>query len=253
MRGVLTSQYSYFAEYRYKLLVPEANLLGHFDDTRQQFLRTILNTSKQGRTWYTFNTEALEQALGETSRPNEGAPARVRALKALEFCHERGWIELESKQMTDVYRVSVEQLNQPGLAEQLYQHFLDKQQNEIRRIHHMLDLFQQPQCISRRLAEYFGDQMDHDCGICSVCRGQFQSWPAVLESNELASADLTALVSPLQQAIFEQYKIEASKELQTRFLCGIHVPWFSKVKARSLAGFGRFEQVPYAEVKAKLG
>ncbi|WP_036537555.1 RecQ family ATP-dependent DNA helicase [Oceanobacter kriegii] len=255
MQAVLTSQYSYFAEYRYKLQGSEAELLGHFDPQRQQFLKTLLNTSKQGRSWYTLDTEKLEQALangGDAGSQSTAEPPRVRALKALEFCQERGWLQLESKQMTDVYRVDANKLATPQLATNLHQHFLDKQQNEIQRIHKMLDLFRQPQCVSRRLAHYFGENMGHDCGICSVCRGQFQSWPEASADASLAGIDLAAMVAPLNQAVQQQFGVLPSVELQTRFLCGIHVPWFTKVKARSLAGFGKLEQVPYEVVKAQL-
>ncbi|MGB1091642.1 MAG: RecQ family ATP-dependent DNA helicase [Oceanobacter sp.] len=250
MRGVLTSQYSYFAEYRYKLAASvggdENSLLSHFNGEPQQFLRTVLNTSKKGRSWYTLNVEALELACqGQTS-------ARVRALKALEFCQERGWIQLESKQMTDVYRVDMNRLNDPALAQTLYQHFADKQQNEIRRIHAMLDLFRQPRCLSRTLAAYFGEQMNHDCGVCSVCRGQFQPWPEPQANHALASINAAALIQPLNSALAKQLGQTASVELQTRFLCGLQQPWFTKVKARSMAGFGQLEQVPYAEVRTWL-
>ncbi len=248
MRGVLTSQYSYFAEYRYKLEQSETELLNHFNGERQQFLQAVLNTSSKGRSWYTFNSDALEQALGKQASAGD-RPTRVRALNALEFCQERGWIQLESKQMTDVYRVDGQKLAEPGLAESLYTHFLQKQTNEIHRIHTMLDLFRQPDCVSRRLAAYFGEQMPQDCGVCSVCRGQFKDWTRIQHSHSLATLDAARLVAPLQQNIQQQFGQPASLELLTRFLCGIQVPWLSKVRARQLPGFGQLENIPYADVR----
>ncbi|MDP2607446.1 MULTISPECIES: ATP-dependent DNA helicase RecQ [unclassified Oceanobacter] len=251
MRGVLTSQYSYFAEYRYKLEQTETALLSHFNGERQQFLATVLNTSNKGRSWYTLNLDALEQSLGAQAS-NGDRPTRVRALNALEFCQERGWLQLESKQMTDVYRVNEQALAEPGLAESLYQHFLQKQANEINRIHNMLNLFRQPDCVSRRLAAYFGERMPQDCGICSVCRGQFKEWLPTRSGASLAALDAATLVAPLQQKIQQQFGRAASLELLTRFLCGIQVPWLSKVRARQLPGFGQLEHVPYAEVSRWL-
>jgi ATP-dependent DNA helicase RecQ len=252
MRGVLTSQYSYFAEYRYRIEGSESALLGHFKGERQQFLQAIFNTSQKGRSWYTLNIDALEQTLQHTTTPAPETPVRVRALKALEFCSERGWIQLESKQMTDVYRVDNQQLADPELANTLYQHFNDKQHNEIRRIHSMLDLFRQPHCVSRTLAAWFGEQMDHNCGVCSVCRGQFQSWPPAPANHQLASLDAAALVQPLQHAIERQLGQPASLALLTRFLCGIQVPWLTRVKARQMPGFGQLQQVAYAQVREWL-
>jgi ATP-dependent DNA helicase RecQ len=40
-----------------------------------------------------------------------------------------------------------------------------------------------------------------------------------------------------------------SAECLTRFLCGISVPMFTKLKARSITGFGMLENYPYALVR----
>ena len=247
MRGVLTSQYSYFAEYKYRLTLSEDELLAHFQPEPQQFLRTVLGSSDKGRSWYTLNTSALEQIVPATE-----VPVRVRALNALEFCQERGWLQLESKQMTDVYRVDLQQLTDAGLAQTLFQHFQDKQQSEIRRIHNMLDLFRQPQCIARRLADYFGDRMAHDCGHCSVCRGEFRPWPAPSVTADFSALDAHRLCAPLQEKILQQFGQAASYELLTRYLCGIQVPWLGKVKARSLGAMGQLENLPYKAVREWL-
>ncbi len=41
----------------------------------------------------------------------------------------------------------------------------------------------------------------------------------------------------------------ASAECLTRFLCGISVPLFTKLKARSINGFAALENYPYASVR----
>jgi ATP-dependent DNA helicase RecQ len=41
-----------------------------------------------------------------------------------------------------------------------------------------------------------------------------------------------------------------STERVTRFLCGISVPLFTKLKARSIPGFAVLEDYPYGEVRA---
>ncbi|MNO09541.1 hypothetical protein D3C81_2327810 [compost metagenome] len=40
-----------------------------------------------------------------------------------------------------------------------------------------------------------------------------------------------------------------SAERLTRFLCGISVPLFTKLKARAIHGFAALENYPYAEVR----
>ncbi|EPM86166.1 ATP-dependent DNA helicase RecQ, partial [Pseudomonas syringae pv. actinidiae ICMP 18886] len=41
-----------------------------------------------------------------------------------------------------------------------------------------------------------------------------------------------------------------SAECLTRFLCGISVPLFTKLKARATSGFAVLEDYPYAQVRA---
>ena len=247
MRGVLAAQYSYFAEHRYRPAGSESELLARLQGEPQQFLQTVLNTSQKGRSWYTLDSAALEQAVG-----NQGQPARLRALKALEYCQEKGWLTLESKQMTDVYRVDEQRLADANLAASLYQHFLDREENEIRRIRRMLDLFRQPRCIARQLSAYFGEDMGQDCGHCSVCSGRFVDWPSRRHGQDLSRLDAQALCAPLQEKIQAQFARPASPELLTRFLCGVQVPWLSKVKARTLPAMGQLADTPYADVRQWL-
>jgi ATP-dependent DNA helicase RecQ len=39
-------------------------------------------------------------------------------------------------------------------------------------------------------------------------------------------------------------------ERLTRFLCGISVPLFTKLKARAIPGFAALEEYPYGEVRS---
>ena len=43
-----------------------------------------------------------------------------------------------------------------------------------------------------------------------------------------------------------------SNNLKTKFLCGIATPWFTKVKARSLTGFGKLSEHPYQRVLSEV-
>lgn len=251
MLGILTAQYSYFAEYKYKLLISESELLNNFDPQRQQFLQQILNTSKKARTWITLDTDELIKQTGDVEN-------RSRAIAALEYCQENNWLELQSKQMTDVYRVEVEKLNQAGLAEQLAQHFAEKEQSEIQRIQSMLQMLQQPQCLSRTLAHYFNDLTfggklgQQDCGHCSVCIGKHMQWPAPAPLPPLEQYDAKQLCAPVQGVVLEKFGTQASVDLLTRYLIGITAPWLTAVKARQLGGFGMLEQYPYGQVREWL-
>ena len=218
-------------------------MLANFDESRQQFLQQVLNTSKKARSWITLDTDELVKQSGDNN-------SRSRAITALEYCQEQGWLELQSKQMTDVYRVDTNKLNQPDLAQQLAHHFADKERSEIQRIQAMLQLLQQPSCLSRSLAQYFNDtNMDRDCGHCSVCIGKHQAWPQPAPLADLSQYQAQTLCQPLQQGIQQQFGQPASVDLLTRYLTGITAPWLTKAKARQMGNMGLLEQYPYAQVK----
>ena len=69
-------------------------MLARFEGERRDFVAAIIQTSSRARTWATVNFDALyEQHQAE----------RNRVVKALDYFQEKGWVELESKQMTEVY------------------------------------------------------------------------------------------------------------------------------------------------------
>lgn len=245
MAGYLTPLFSYYAEYRFRV-ESESGLLAHFDAERQQFLQTIFQCSKKGRTWYRLDVPALEQAAG----PN----ARLRAVRALEYCFENNWLTLEIKQMTDVYQVQAwPHAEKPAIAEKLHRTFLDHQESNIQRLHNMIAIFRSQHCLSRQLAVYFNDRsMKQDCGHCSVCMGRWQAWPQppVRQDQLHDVSQVTAYLSQFEPAYQTMFKQPADAEAKTRFLCGMTSPWLTRLKARGIANYGCLESAPYATVLA---
>lgn len=73
--------------------------------------------------------------------------------------------------MTEVYAVLDGDFEVEALAADLYAHFRAHEASEIARIQAMLGLFESRECLSRRLALYFGDEHAPErCGHCSVCQ-----------------------------------------------------------------------------------
>jgi ATP-dependent DNA helicase RecQ len=167
--------------------------------------------------------------------------------------HEKGWILLESKQMTDVYQILNNQFDSDGLAQDLYQQFKQKEQAQIQRIKEILDLFQSQQCLSQQLATYFGDfQINQTCGHCSVCLGNYQPWPQTTTLNTIQVDELKSTIDTLNQSIVEQFSQPASIDLMCRYLCGISSPWLIKVRAKGLGHFSRYEKYGYAQIYMQL-
>jgi ATP-dependent DNA helicase RecQ len=137
-----------------------------------------------------------------------------------------------------------------ALAADLSAYFQAKEHSEVARSHAMLDFFASAQCLSHRLAGYFGDhQAPLHCGHCSVCQGQVAQLPAPAVLPPLASQNFAALCGELIDRHQGKLRSPASVETLTRFLCGISAPVLTKLKARSLSGFAALEHYPYAEVR----
>ena len=244
LKGIIAPRFAYFAEYRFKYLLEPEALVAKFEGERRQFVEAIVHTSARARTWCTLDFDALYQQHGAD---------RARVVKALEYFQEKGWIELESKQMTEVYALLDASFDAEALSGELHAYFKQHEASEITRIDNMLALFESAECLSQRLAEYFGDrQAPQRCGHCSVCRGQVAQLPAPPALAPRAEIDLDARCADFDQR-YRQLKGHApSVECRTRFLCGISVPLFTKLKARQLPGFASLESYPYAEVRARL-
>lgn len=244
LRGIIAPRYAYFAEYRFKYLLEPEALLTRFDGERRQFVEALIATSQRARTWCTVDFDLLYQ---------QHQAERSRVIKALDYFQEKGWVELESKQMTEVYALLDPGFDPAALSAELHGYFSQQEASEIRRIHAMLVLFESPQCLSQRLAAYFGDgNAPQQCGHCSVCRGQVTRLPAPPTLPALADKNAHHLCDAFSRKYRELKGAEPSAECLTRFLCGISVPLFTKLKARQLGGFAALEDYPYVQVRQWL-
>jgi ATP-dependent DNA helicase RecQ len=244
LRGIIAPRFAYFAEYRFKYLLEPEALVAKFDGERRQFVEAIVDTSARARTWCTLDFDVLYGQHGAD---------RARVVKALEYFQEKGWIELESKQMTEVYALLDTRFDAEALSAELHAYFKQHEASEITRIDNMLALFESRECLSQRLAAYFGDrQAPQHCGHCSVCRGQVAKLPEPPTLAPLEQIDLAARCAEFSQRYTQLKGGAPSAECLTRFLCGISVPVFTKLKARQLPGFASLEAYPYAEVRARL-
>lgn len=244
LNGVIEPKYSYFADYRFKALVPVASIPEQFEGERKAFAQALMAASPISRTWHTVDFEALWQAYGGE---------RQRAVTALDYFADKGWIQLESKQMTDVYQVLKPQQCQGQAAGQLaaYLHalFVDKETAEINRIAHMLELFESSSCLSHRLAEYFADHnAPLQCGHCSVCQGRVASLPAADKLHDINLQEVATWCQSANAAAAlagESLSVEAL----VRYLCGIATPLGTRLKMSRMQGYGKLADYPFATVR----
>ncbi|NUT75018.1 RecQ family ATP-dependent DNA helicase [Pseudomonas sp. C1C7] len=242
LREIIAPRYAYYAEYRFKYLEEPEVLLARFEGERRDFVEAIIQTSKRARTWATVNFEALfEQYQAE----------RDRVVRALDYFQEKGWVELESKLMTEVYSLLNSGFDSAALSEELHGYFTRHEQTEVARIHAMLDLFATERCLGYRLAEYFGDfDAPQQCGHCSVCHGQVARLPEPPALPALVDKNFEALCGDFIHRHEQHTGLPPSAERLTRFLCGISVPLFTRLKARTVTGYAVLEDYPYGEVRS---
>jgi ATP-dependent DNA helicase RecQ len=235
LHNVIESQYSYFATYRFKLIDTMDSIIQRFQGERRTFVEAIFQCSAKAKTWYSMDFEAL----WESYRAD-----RQRVIAAVDYFHQQGWIDLESKQMTDVYKVLNTQQLKPELVDSLYGLFVQKEQSEIDRIGTMIDFFQSKQCLSFSLATYFADNnAPQVCGHCSVCEGNV----AQLIGRDLVMLDINQIAQWIQPFIQASEDLLSNKAI-SRFLCGIATPLSTRLKANKMAGFAKLEHYPFSEV-----
>ena len=239
LNQIIESQYTYFATYRFKLIRPIAEIVGTFQGERQAFVQAIFDCSVMAKTWYSIDFEALWQSYHAD---------RQRVIAAVDYFHEKGWIDLESTLVTDVYKVLTKPSDKQRVVDELYQLFAKKEQGEIQRIKEMIAFFESSDCLSHRLATYFADHnAPTHCQHCSVCEGHV----AHLSGRALAPLDpdkIKRWIAPFQQATSQPL----SSAALSRFLCGIATPLTTKVKASKMEGFGQLEHYPFAEVRQQI-
>ncbi|MCM8744245.1 RecQ family ATP-dependent DNA helicase [Pseudomonas koreensis] len=242
LRGLIAPRYAYYAEYRFKYLLEPEALLERFEGERRDFVAAIVQTSSRARTWATVNFEAMY---------TQYSAERNRVVKALDYFQEKGWVELESKQMTEVYNVLHSDFDSAVLSAELHEYFTRHEQAEIARIHAMLELFATERCLGYRLAEYFGDHNAPErCGHCSVCHGDVAHLPPPPELPALVDKNFAALCGDFIHRHEQHTGRVPTAERLTRFLCGISVPLFTRLKARTISGYAALEEYPYAEVRS---
>ena len=244
MQGAITPQYAYYADFKYKFLVDKNELLGQFDEQRQAFLTQIFSHTDFKKVWGTLNFDSLTQAAQVD---------RKRVVAALDYLAEKQLITLETKRITQVYKVHSDVINNPELAQQLHDYFTDKEQAEIKRIAALVRFFELQSCLSYNLARYFDDQnAPQQCGHCSVCRGHSVKLEYSVQADVVDESVIYQKVDEFLQHLASKGINNVGVETQCRFLAGMSVPLFARNKVRQLSGFALCEAMRYSDIKAKL-
>ena len=258
LAGVIDPLYAYFADFKIKLLKPKDEIINSFNEQRKDFLHRIFNATDFKKVWGSLNFDTLLQ---------DKSIERNRVIAALEYLQEQQLIVLETKGMTEVFKINLDELSDPSLCQTLSTYFKDNEEKEIKRIATLVRFFQLDSCLTVNLARYFDDNSFDNkrfdpvsesstvpqCGHCSVCRGQVAvlqhsqvqiPWP----SDETLKQGMTELAERLSGKINQPLSIES----YCRFFAGMSVPLFGRNKVRQLSGFALCEQQRYQAIREKL-
>ena len=239
--GVLYPQYSYYADVKVKWLAELDTLTKQLPAALQANFMSIAKATKFKKIWGTPDFTQLY---------DEAGLSRQEVLQVLDYVADQGGLILESKGLTEVYQVALNKEQIAQLTQQLQVYVEDKQTAEIERIATMIRFFQLDRCLNHNLARYFGDAAaPSQCGHCSVCRGQILEFAAPQQTQTLSLDAIMSYLPGFTQALQRQRPQQTpSALLYTRFLTGLTQPLLTKMKARQLEGFGRYEEYAYQEV-----
>ncbi|MGV2872519.1 RecQ family ATP-dependent DNA helicase [Colwellia sp. E150_009] len=244
LMGVIEPMYAYFADFKIKLLQPIEQIFAGFNEQRKAFLSTIFKATAFKKVWGSLNFETLLQ---------DKSVERNRVIAALEYLHEQQMIVLETSGMTEVFKVNTHELNNPVLARNLTDYFLDKEEKEIKRIATLVRFFQLDGCLSYNLSRYFDDiNAPIQCGHCSVCRGNIAQLQYSQQVPWPSDDMLIANAGVLSRHLEGKTQTPLTLESYCRFFAGLTMPLFGRNKVRQLTGFASCEQQRYQAIRDKL-
>ena len=241
VEGIIIPKSTYFEEYSFKYNYQRqqpVNIIDNFKEERKQFVTAIIDQCCIKKTWTYVDIQGVM---------NNYNTDRRRIITALEYFEEKGWIdELQAKQAIEVYGIKTRDFDLEGIVEKIYNLFKSKEEHGIQRIDHMIRFFESDSCLSKGLAEYFGENIKKEhCGHCSYCKEGKVTIRKTTELSPFCDFDFKKITNEFIGAVGEYFSILNL----TKFFCGIYTPVFSKPKIRKLPYFGIFERYPFSDVK----
>lgn len=237
MEGVIKPKYTYFEEHSFKNIENTSDIINKFKGERREFIAAVFAHCQVKQKFTYVDIQAILQNYNTD---------RNRIIVALEYFEQKGLLELQSKQAVERFEITNRNFDAQAMTDKMHDLFTHKEKVEIQRIHNMLAFFAADSCLSKQLAQYFGEELSFEkCGHCSHC----QSGPAQFESinrlPDITELDFEELSRDFIEAIGDKY----STINHTKYLCGIVTPIFRKYKIRQLPYFAKLEHYPFADVK----
>lgn len=233
IEGVVRPTGAIYSQYRFQPLRPSDQILARFDGQRAAFIAALFKRSKRGKTWFTIDIAAVADSLGEP---------RTRVIAALDYLDQQGDLQLQASGVRHGYRLANRVEDPSMLIESLLDRFTTREQNDLSRIHDVVELIESPNCLTQTLLNYFGEQRE-PCGHCGRCLGA-NAKPLAGVAPKLSESDRGII----RKVASERHAALATARQLARFLCGVASPATSRAKLRSHESFGRLVHIPFGEV-----
>jgi ATP-dependent DNA helicase RecQ len=240
LEGFLRQGTPYYAGYRIRPLVGTLDdVAAGFDAARADFLRRVIRTGKEGRTWTTLSPDEAAAELGED---------RARIVAALGYLEQQGLVELKAADVRQRYTILAHPSSPEALLAAIGERLERREESERLRVQRVLELVEHDGCQVQALVGYFGEKRAEPCGHCSFCVGATRQ--AVPPASPRPPIDGVVDVSEL--ALLAEAHPEALGEPRqlARYLCGITSPATTRARLTREPLFGALEGHRFADVLA---
>ncbi len=212
-----------------------ADAFAGFDAARADFLRRVVASGKEGRTWTTVDPEASAAAIGEK---------RERIVAALGYLEQQGLVELKVTDVRQRYTLRAQPASLTEVGDALTARFERREQSEAERIARVVALVTHEGCQVQALVAYFGETRADPCGHCTFClTGKAQHLP---DPSEPAPLHVDARA--LDELAAEHSAAFATPRQCARFLCGLTSPATTRAKLSRHPLFGSLAEQRFGDV-----
>jgi ATP-dependent DNA helicase RecQ len=233
--GFLHQGTPFYAGYNVRPTGGEWNdVLAGFDPDRADFLRRVLASGKQGRSWTAVDPNAV---------PGE---ERERVVRAIDHLEQQGLVEVKVADVRQRFTLVDQPPSLLELRDRLAERFERRERSEAERIERVVALVEHDGCQVQSLVGYFGETLPEPCGHCSYClTGAAQRLP---ESAAISAPGVD--LSALDELTAEHPAALGTARQRARFLCGLSSPATTKAKLARHALFGALAERRFADVLA---
>ena len=173
----------------------------------------------------------IGQAVQKTGSP------RKRIITAFDYLEQKGDLELKvSGPRLGFRRIAGQDIDIPAIKEKLVKRFVTREKNDIRRLQQVVEMVNHAGCKTRFLMSYFGEDIEKDCGHCSLC---LNGENAPIERGTAGAERLDFSLMEKLHSLRKKYpEALQSPRQMTRFLCGLSSPLLIKNKLGKHELFG---------------